>query len=469
MMQDPVTRTTPMDRGGLDRVPPQNIEAEQSTLGSMMLDRAAIEKAGEILRQEDFYRTAHQVIYDALWSLAERDEAVDLITIQEEMRRRGKLEAVGGTEYLMALLDSVPTAANVEYYAKIVEEKSIRRRLIEAATEVIGYAHSQDEDIDALADRAEQIVFAVAQRRLGRSFSPLATLVSEAWDTIERRYQEGKAISGLETGFEALDYMTSGLQPSDLVIIAGRPSMGKTALALNIATHAAIRKKMPVAIFSVEMSSEQLALRMLCSQAHMDSHRLRSGRIHDTEWKPLGEATEILSQAPIFIDDSSDITPMAMRAKCRRLRAEHGLGMVVVDYLQLVRWHRTIENRVQEISEIARSLKGLARELKVPVVVGSQLSRAVERREEHRPMLSDLRESGSIEAEADVVAMIYRESYYKHKEGREQGETVDDDIHAVDEAEIIIAKQRNGPTGTVRLAFLPQYACFQNLERDRTE
>ncbi|MDO8587029.1 MAG: replicative DNA helicase [Armatimonadota bacterium] len=468
-MQDPVTRTTPMDRGGLDRVPPQNIEAEQSTLGSMMLDRAAIEKAGEILRQEDFYRTAHQVIYDALWSLAERDEAVDLITIQEEMRRRGKLEAVGGTEYLMALLDSVPTAANVEYYAKIVEEKSIRRRLIEAATEVIGYAHSQDEDIDALADRAEQIVFAVAQRRLGRSFSPLATLVSEAWDTIERRYQEGKAISGLETGFEALDYMTSGLQPSDLVIIAGRPSMGKTALALNIATHAAIRKKMPVAIFSVEMSSEQLALRMLCSQAHMDSHRLRSGRIHDTEWKPLGEATEILSQAPIFIDDSSDITPMAMRAKCRRLRAEHGLGMVVVDYLQLVRWHRTIENRVQEISEIARSLKGLARELKVPVVVGSQLSRAVERREEHRPMLSDLRESGSIEAEADVVAMIYRESYYKHKEGREQGETVDDDIHAVDEAEIIIAKQRNGPTGTVRLAFLPQYACFQNLERDRTE
>jgi replicative DNA helicase len=293
VMQDPVVRTDRMS--GLDRVPPQNIEAEQSTLGSMILDRSAIEKAGEILRQEDFYRTAHQEIYDALWTLAERDEAVDLITVQEELRRRGKLEAVGGTEYLMALIDTVPTAANIEYYAKIVEEKSIRRRLIEAATEVIGCAHSQDHDIDTLADRAEQLVFAVSQKRIGRTFSPLSSLVSEAWDTIERRYQEGKAISGLETGFEAFDYMTSGLQPSDLLILAARPSMGKTALALNIATNCATRGKQAVAVFSIEMSSEQLALRMLCSQAHMDAHRLRSGRIRDTEWATLGEATEALS------------------------------------------------------------------------------------------------------------------------------------------------------------------------------
>jgi len=293
--------------------------------------------------------------------------------------------------------------------------------------------------------------------------------VTEAWESIERRYQDGRVISGLETGFESLDFITSGLQPSDLVIIAARPSMGKTALALNIASHTAIKGKQAVAVFSLEMSAEQLAIRMLCSQARVDAHRLRTGKIREDEWKRIANASETLWQTPIFVDDSTDITPMAMRAKCRRLRAEHGLGLVVVDYLQLVRWHRRIENRVQEISEIARSLKGLARELKVPVLALSQLSRAVERREDRRPMLSDLRESGSIEAEADVVAMLFRESYYKQKEAQDTTADGAEDIHAIDETEIIIAKQRNGPTGTIRLAFLPQYACFESLETHRME
>ena len=469
MAQDPALRTERVP--GLDRVPPQNIEAEQSTLGSMMLDRAAIEKAGEILRTEDFYRTAHQEIYDALWSLAERDEAIDLITVQEELRTRGRLEAVGGTEYLMALLDSVPTAANVEYYSRIVEEKSILRRLIEAATEIAGEAYGQVDDIDALTDQAEQAIFSISQRRIGRYFTSVGSLVTEAWESLERRYQEGRVISGLETGFERLDYMTSGLQPSDLVIIAGRPSMGKTALALNIAANAAVRPKQTVAVFSIEMSSEQLAVRLLCSQASVDAHRLRTGRIREEEWKRIAEASEKLWQAPIYVDDSTDITPMAMRAKCRRLRAEHGLGLVIVDYLQLVRWHRHIENRVQEISEIARSLKGLAREMKVPVVALSQLSRAVERREDRRPMLSDLRESGSIEAEADLVAMLFRESYYKQKEVGEGGAVAgeeDTGDEQPEKTEVIIAKQRNGPTGTIRLGFQPRFASFVNLT-DRTE
>lgn len=470
MIQDPALRTAPTDRGALDRVPPQNIEAEQSTLGSMMLDRAAIEKAGEILRKEDFYRTAHQEIYDALWSLAERDEAVDLITVQEELRKQDKLEAVGGTEYLMALVDSVPTAANVEYYAKIVEEKAIRRRLIDAATEVIGCAHSPDDDITALSDRAEQLVFAVTQRRMGKSFASLPSLVMDSMEEVERRHTEGKTVSGMETGFFALDYMTAGFQPSDLVIIAARPSMGKTALALNVAANAALLKNTPVAIFSVEMSAEQLALRMLASQALVDSHRLRTGRLDDAEFKQLADAAGRLYEAPIYIDDSTDITPMAMRAKCRRLRAEHGLGLVIVDYLQLVRWHRMIENRVQEISEIARSIKGLARELKVPVIALSQLSRQVERREDRRPMLSDLRESGSIEAEADVVLMLFRKSYYEKKEARDAHEVADDEESLKpDPTEIIIAKQRNGPTGAIKLGFIHKFASFREIEEDRTE
>jgi replicative DNA helicase len=466
-----------------ERVPPQNIDAEQSTLGSMMLDRAAIEKASEILRDADFYRPSHGIIFDAICALNEKDQPVDLITLQEELRARGRLEEVGGTEYLMTLLSQVPSASRVEHYAKIVEEKGILRRLLSASAEITGMAYEEAEDVDSLTDRAEQLIFQVSQRRVGQYFTPVAPVVMEAWDRLTAQWEDGTIISGLETGFRDIDLMTSGLQNGDFVIIAGRPSMGKTALALDIAMHVATKKKLPVALFSIEMSKEQLALRLLSSHALVESHRLRSGFMLDEEMKKVSHATNDLYQAPIFIDDSTDVTPVAMRAKCRRLKAEQGgLGLVIVDYLQLVRWHRFIENRAQEISEIARSLKGLARELRVPLIAVSQLSRLVERREDKRPMLSDLRESGSIEAEADVVMFIYRRGYYDRKElidaedvvgldaatGRPKRREVGVEDNPED-AEIIIAKQRNGPTGTIKLGFLGHYARFVDTERFRTE
>ena len=393
------------------RVPPQNLEAEQSTLGSMMIERAALEKGLEILSPEDFYRPAHQQVFDALSALSERDEPADLITVQEELRKRGKLEDCGGTEYLMALLDSTPTAANIEHYARIVEQKSILRKLIAAGTEIIGMASDESEDVDTVTDRVERLVFGVSQRRIGEYFQPIGAMVGRAWEWIEHRYREKGETSGVPTGFTRLDHITSGLQQSDFIIIAARPSMGKTSLALNIATHAAIAKKLTVAVFTIEMSAEQLVQRMMCAQARANAHRLRTGYFQDEEWERLARAAGELYDAPIYIDDTTDITALAMRAKCRRLKAEHGLGLVIVDYLQLMRSHRRIDNRVQEISEIARGLKSLARELKVPVIALSQLSRAVERREDKRPMLSDLRESGSIEAEADMVMMLFRPEY----------------------------------------------------------
>ncbi len=452
----------------IDRVPPQNLDAEQSTLGSMMLERSALEKGMEILQVEDFYRPAHQLVYDALMSLAERDEPVDLITLQEELRKRGKLDDCGGTEYLMSLVNSVPTAANVEYYAKIVEQKSILRKLIAAGTQIISLAANEDDDIDNITDQAERLVFGVAQRRIGEYFRPITPLVNQTWEWIEKRYHEKGEASGIATGFHKLDHMTSGLQPSDFVIVAGRPSMGKTALALNMALNAAIDHGHTVAVFSVEMSAEQLVQRMVCSLAKANAHRLRTGYFGDEEWKLIAEASNKLYGAPIYIDDTTDITHLGMRAKCRRLKAEHGLGLVIVDYLQLMRSHRNIDNRVQEISEIARGLKSLARELKVPVIAASQLSRAVERREDKRPMLSDLRESGSIEAEADLVMMIYRPDYYVIKEvedteGVRGREGVQEGRRDVEVTEVLIAKHRNGPTGTVKLGFVKEFASFENL------
>lgn len=458
----------------LERVPPQNIEAEQSTLGAMMIDRAAIEKASEILSGEDFYRPTHQQIFDVLCTLQERDEPVDLITVQEELRSRGKLEDVGGTEYLMILIDTVPSAANIEHYARIVEEKAILRRLIAAGTEIIGIAHQEVSDIDAAADQAEQAVFRVAQRRIGQYFTPITPLVAEAWDWVDKRYREKGVASGLTTGFSKFDYITSGLQKSDFVIIAGRPSMGKTSLMLDIAVNAALKVGETVAIFSIEMSKEQLAQRLVCARARVNAHRLRTGFFEDAEWDRLARASNELYGAPLFIDDTTDITAMGMRAKCRRLRAEHGLGLVVIDYLQLMHSHRRTENRNQEISEIARSVKGLARELQIPVVVASQLSRAPEKREDHRPMLSDLRESGSIEAEADLVALLYRPDYYKQREVVDAAEmagidesgnvqSYDPSRRQVEVAEVIIAKHRNGPTGTIRLGFVKDFASFEDL------
>ncbi len=454
----------------IDRVPPQNLDAEQSTLGSMMIERSALEKGLEILRAEDFYRPAHQEVFDALSSLAERDEPADLITLQEELRKRGKLDDCGGTEYLMALVDSVPATANVEHYAKIVEHKSILRRLIAAGAQIIALAQDEDEEIDTITDKAERLIFDVGQRRLGEYFQPITPLVMQTWEWIERRYHDKGEASGVPTGFSNLDHMTSGLQPSDFIIIAARPSMGKTALALNIALNAALQGKQTVAIFTIEMSAEQLVQRMVCSEARANAHRLRTGHFQDEEWDRIAKASGKLYDTPIFIDDTTDITALAMRAKCRRLKAEHGLGLVIVDYLQLMRSHRNIENRTQEISEIARGLKSLARELKVPVVALSQLNRAVESRQDKRPMLSDLRESGSIEAEADLVMMLYRPDYYKMKEVDDtksisgaDGSSFDPDRRHVEETEILIAKHRNGPTGSVKLGFVREFASFEPL------
>ncbi|MEJ5296425.1 MAG: replicative DNA helicase [Armatimonadota bacterium] len=457
-------------KASASRTPPQNIEAEQSTLGSMMLSAAACETAAQILTKDDFYRPAHQTIFDTLLTLIDRGLPVDLITVCEQLDSRGELEKVGGREYIASLIDAVPTAANVEYYARIVEEKAILRRLIDVSAEIHELGFSESEDVTSLVDRAEHMVLQVGRRRLGKEFSDLSRLLHRAWESINHAYQNKGQTSGAPTGFEQLDRMTNGLQKGDLVIIAARPSMGKTALALNISVNCALATKEPVAIFSLEMSSEQLVHRMISSLAKVDGHRMRSGYLRDGDWEKIVQISTKLEAAPILIDDSTDISAMAMRAKCRRLKAERGLGLVMVDYLQLMRWHRIVENRNQEISEIARALKGLARELNVPVIALSQLSRQTERREGNKPMLSDLRESGAIEAEADVVMMIYRPDYYKQREARLADAEEDDDggLERPEEpegevAEIIVAKQRNGPTGTVKLSFIPKYASFENL------
>ncbi|MBV9852498.1 MAG: replicative DNA helicase, partial [Armatimonadetes bacterium] len=373
-------------------VPPQSIEAEQSTLGAMLLDRAAIEKAAEILEKEDFYRPAHQTLFEAVTALAQRDEPVDLITVQEELKNRDRLEAIGGLPYLTALFDTVPTAANVEYYAKIVEEKAILRRLIGAAQEIIGLARGEIADINEVIDQAERAVFNVSQQRTAQYFASLKTLLLSVYERTEQLSDLKQRISGLSTGIHDFDMITSGLQDTDMIIVAARPSMGKTSLCLSIAEHVALKEQKTVAIFSLEMSKEQLALRMLCSQAKVNAHRVRTGNLTETEWGEMAQVVQGMYEAPIFIDDATETSALTMRAKCRRLMAEHGLGLVVVDYLQLMRSHRRTENRVQEIGEIARGLKSLARELKVPVLALSQLSRAVENRENKRPMLSDLRE-----------------------------------------------------------------------------
>lgn len=460
------------------RALPHNLDAEIATLGSMMIDGTAIERVSEFLAPDDFYREAHRTIYDALIALSSRSEPVDLVTVSEELQRRGKLEEVGGIAYLTTLMDSVPSAANVDYYAQIVEEYAIRRRLIEAAQEIIRLAAvSENEEepltISNITDMAESAIYRVARRRLRKGFESIRPLLSEVFDRFDNFYHERKLVTGLSTGFRELDYITAGLQKSDLVIIAARPSMGKTSLCLNIGEHVALHEGKTVAIFSLEMSKEQLVQRMICSQAEVNAHRLRLGMLPDSAWQRLAKAVQDLWNAKIFIDDTPDISVLEMRAKCRRLRAEHDLDLVIVDYLQLMRSHRRSENRTQEISDIARALKGLAREMEVPIIALSQLSRAVEHRENKRPMLSDLRESGSIEAEADVVAFIYRPEYYAMKDAVSSedvdGGTMPREEGRVEEAEIIIAKQRNGPTGTVRVGFKPDYARFVPLERHREE
>ncbi len=453
-------------------VPPHSIEAEQSTLGAMLIERSAVEKVFEILDKEDFYRENHQILFDVITFLTERDEPIDLVTVPNELKNRDQLDAIGGMAYLASLFDTVPTAANAEYYAKIVEEKATLRRLISASLEIIGSARGEVEDVGEVLDEAERSIFSVSQQRATAYFSPLRTLLLSVYDKAEELSEMKSKISGLSTGIHDFDMITSGLQSTDLIIVAARPSMGKTSLCLSIAEHVALKEKKPVAIFSLEMSKEQLALRMLCSQAQVNSHKLRTGHMNEDEWGKLAGVVQNMYESPIFIDDATETSALTMRSKCRRLMAEHGLGLIIVDYLQLMRSHRRTENRVQEIGEIARGLKSLGRELKVPVIALSQLSRAVESRENKRPMLSDLRESGSIEAEADMVCFLYREAYYKMKEAFNTAEEEGGDRPQrveMEETEIIVGKHRNGPTGMVKVGFMAEYAKFVDLDLSRTD
>ena len=435
------------------RLPPQSLEAEVSALGGVLLENEALSRVLEVVNEGDFYREAHRQIFSALLHLYERNEPADLITLSEVLKKRDALEEVGGIEYLNFLVNSVPTAANIAYYAKIIKEKSILRKLINRATEIINLGFGDAGDVDESLDRAERLIFEISEDRVRPSFFPIKDIIKASFKTIENLYEKKQLITGVPTGFTKLDDLTSGLQPSDLIIVAGRPSMGKTALALNITQHAAIEDGIPSAIFSLEMSKEQLALRLLCSEAKVDAHRLRGGFLSETDWPKLTRAAGSLSEAPIFIDDTPGLTVLEMRAKSRRLKAEHNLGLVVVDYLQLMRGRANSETREQEISDISRSLKALAKELRLPVIALSQLNRKVEDRGDRRPQLADLRESGAIEQDADVIIFLYRDEVYNRSE---------DNPHK-GKAEIIIGKQRNGPTDKFELAFLDKYTCFENL------
>ena len=437
----------------LTRSAPQNISAEQATLGSILLEKDSILNCVEILHWEDFYKTAHQLIYQCALDLFEKNQAVDLITLTEELKKRKQLDEVGGASYLATLMDSVPTAANVIYYARIVEEKAILRKLINHATQIVTMGYEEQEEARVLLDKAENLMFDVSQQKISTFFSPIKDLLTESFEKIEDLYHSGNFITGVPTGFTKLDELTTGFQPSELIIVAGRPSMGKTAFCMNIAQFAAMQHKIPVAIFSLEMSKSQIVQRMLCSEARIDTHALRRGTMPEEDWPKLSMAAGRLSAAPIFIDDSAGISPLEIKAKARRLKAKYNLGLILIDYLQLIQTGLRVENRQQEISQISRSLKGLARELNIPIVAVSQLSRAVEQRSNQRPRLSDLRESGALEQDADVVVFIYREEYYKPKSNKKGI------------AEVTIGKQRNGPTGTLELAFLKEYTRFENLAK----
>ncbi len=434
------------------KVPPQSIEAEQSVLGAILLENEALIKAIEFLQLEDFYREDHRQIYGAMIDLYEKNTPVDQITLTEHLKQKNKLAEVGGLTYVAELADKIPTAANIEYYAKIVRQKAILRNLITSATGIVAKATSGEEDIEAILDFSEKTIFQISENQIKPSYYPLKDILHSTFKAIEKLYEKKELITGVATGFTDLDEKTSGFQPSDLIIIAGRPSMGKTAFCLNVAQYAATENQVPTVIFSLEMSKEQLALRMLCSEARVDNHKLRSGFIAENEWGKLTLAAGRLAEASIFIDDTAGMSVFEMRAKARRLKAEHGLGMIIVDYLQLMSGSKSrSDSREQEISEISRSLKALAKELSVPVLGLSQLNRRLEDRTDKRPYMADLRESGAIEQDADVIIFIYRDEVY-HPDSEETKGT----------AEIIIGKQRNGPTGVVTLTFKNEITRFEN-------
>jgi replicative DNA helicase len=437
-----------------DRIPPQNIEAEQAVLGAIFLEPSSLTLASEILMPEDFYRASHQKIFNVMLKLADKGEPVDLVTVTAELADAKLLEEVGGVSYLSDLANSVPTAANIEYYARIVEEKSLLRRLIRTATNIAQDGYTREDEIDILLNEAERSILEVSQRKRTGMFQNIKDILVQTYDNIEMLHNRKGEITGIPTGFTELDRMTAGFQRSDLIIVAARPSVGKTAFALNIAQNVATKTDENVAIFSLEMSAQQLVMRMLCAEGNINAQNLRTGSLTPEDWGKLTMAMGSLSNAGIYIDDTPGIRVSEIRAKCRRLKQEKGLGMVLIDYLQLIQGSgRNRENRQQEVSEISRSLKALARELDVPVIALSQLSRSVEQRQDKRPMMSDIRESGSIEQDADIVAFLYRDDYYDK-------ETENKNI-----IEIIIAKQRNGPVGTVQLAFIKEYNKFVNLER----
>ncbi|HOQ37957.1 MAG TPA: replicative DNA helicase [Acetivibrio sp.] len=445
-----------MDLGSLGRIPPQNIEAEQSVLGAILLDKEVLSNVTEIISAQDFYRDDHREIFEAIVDLYDRAEPIDLITVSEQLKMRGSLDSVGGIEYLTNLANMVPTTANAKHYAKIVEEKSILRRLIRASSEIVKMGYEASEEVSYVLDKAEKSIFDVLQKRNNQGFSPIKEVLIDTFNRLEELYNNKGYITGIATGFTDLDYKTAGLQNSDLILIAARPAMGKTSFVLNIAQYAAIHGKVPVAIFSLEMSKEQLVNRILCSEAMVDSQKIRTGKLEDSDWQKVARALGPLSEAPIYIDDTPGTTAMEIRAKCRKLKIEKNLGLIVIDYLQLMQGRaKGSESRQQEISEISRSLKILAKEINVPVLTLSQLSRAPEQRTDHRPVLSDLRESGAIEQDADIVMFLYRDDYYNP------------DTEKKNIAEVIIAKHRNGSTGTVELAWLGQYTKFANLEKFR--
>ena len=435
------------------KVPPQNLEAEQSVLGSILLKEKAFGNVVDILKPADFYRSAHSTIYEAMIDLFERNEPHDLLTVTNLLRDSNLLDEVGGAAYLASLTSIVPVTANISAYAKIIRQKSILRRLIEVNTDIAQRCYEEQGDIDILIDEAEQAIFEIAGSKSDQSFTSIKKIVPEAFNKVTQLFERKELITGVPTGYGDIDKMTAGLQPSDLIILAARPSMGKTSFAMNIAQNAAIENNIGVAVFSLEMSKEQLVMRLLSSVGKVDSQRIRTGRLQDNDWDKIARAVGMLTEAPIYIDDTPAISVLEMRAKVRRLAAQHEIGLIVVDYLQLMRGRAAIENRTQEISEISRSLKALAKEHNVPVIALSQLNRSLESRTDKRPMMSDLRESGAIEQDADVIAFIYRDEVYNKDEANPNRGI----------AEIIIGKQRNGPTGTVKLTFINSFTMFENL------
>ena len=442
----------------LRKVPPQNLEAEASVLGGILLENEAINRVLEIITPVDFYRESHRKIFRAMLELTDRSEPADLITLSELLKGKGELEAVGGSAYLASLADQVPTAANIAHYARIIREKAILRQLITSATEIATRGFEEQGNVDEFLDAAEKVIFDIAEKKIKASFVSIGDMIKDTLKAVERLYERKELVTGVPTGFKDLDKLTAGLQPSELIIVAGRPSMGKTAFALNIAANAALNAGIGVAVFSLEMAREQLVLRMLCSEARVDNSKVRAGYLGERDFPKLANAAGKLHEALIYVDDTPAISVLELRAKTRRLIRDRDkkVGLVIVDYLQLMRGMGNASNREQEISEISRSLKALAKELRVPVIALSQLNRRVEDRGDRRPMMADLRESGAIEQDADVIAFIYRDEVYNTKSS-------DKGI-----AEIIVAKQRNGPIGTVNLAFLNEYTRFEDLaEREQ--